>query len=204
MMSGKTPTTPTIASIIAAVQCQEALKLLHGLETIAGKGFVFEGLNFYQDVISYKRKAECFSHETYAPVIELAAEAEKLTLAEALGVIRKDLGSSGVLELRQEVLTGFSCSNCAVDTEYHASLGRVHESTAVCPECGEHRFPVLSHRFDGSEPWQNLSLAELGVPLFDVFIGSDGERQNYYLLNGDRARILGPLDHKGVSNEPAE
>ena len=38
MVAGKTPTTPTISSIIAGVQAQEAVKLLHGLPTISGKG----------------------------------------------------------------------------------------------------------------------------------------------------------------------
>src|SRR5262245_45512573 len=37
MERGKTPTTPTISSIIAGVQCQEAVKLLHGMETIGGR-----------------------------------------------------------------------------------------------------------------------------------------------------------------------
>src|SRR5439155_11886842 len=45
MERGKTPTTPTISSIIAGVQCQEAVKLIHGLETIGGRGWVFQGLS---------------------------------------------------------------------------------------------------------------------------------------------------------------
>src|SRR5215207_7112174 len=44
MERGKTPTTPTISSIVAGVQCQEAVKLIHGLETMAGRGWVFSGL----------------------------------------------------------------------------------------------------------------------------------------------------------------
>ncbi|PKL46309.1 MAG: molybdopterin biosynthesis protein MoeB [Candidatus Riflebacteria bacterium HGW-Riflebacteria-2] len=196
MMSGKTPTTPTIASLIAAVQCQEAIKLLHGLEVITGRGFFFEGLSFYQDIITYKRKAECFSHERYTPVVELDAEARKLTLGEALKIIRKDLGEFAIMELRHEVLTGFSCSECGVDVEYHSSLGRVSDADAVCPDCGKQRFPIMSHQFDGSEPWPDMTLAKFGIPDFDVFIGSDGERQIYYLLNGDRQRILGPLVSK--------
>lgn len=48
---GKVPTTPTIASIIAGIQVQEAVKLIHGSPTLAGKGFVFEGLNH----TSYRR-----------------------------------------------------------------------------------------------------------------------------------------------------
>lgn len=197
MMSGKTPTTPTIASVIAAIQCQEAIKLLHGMEVISGKGYIFEGLNFYQDVITYKRKADCFSHESYLPIIELDAQADKLSLAQALQIIRKDLGESAVLELRQEVLTGFSCSECNIETEFHASLGNVKESAAICPNCKKPRFPILAHQFDGSEPWQQMTLAELGVPAFDVFLGRDGENQKTWLLNGDREKLLGTLSGKG-------
>jgi hypothetical protein len=33
---GKIPTTPTISSIIAGIQVQEAVKLIHGMPTLAG------------------------------------------------------------------------------------------------------------------------------------------------------------------------
>jgi pSer/pThr/pTyr-binding forkhead associated (FHA) protein len=43
MELGKVPTTPTTAAVIAGLQVQEAIKYLHGLETIAGRGFHFDG-----------------------------------------------------------------------------------------------------------------------------------------------------------------
>ena len=43
MERGKTPTTPTISSIIAGVQCQEGVKLIHGMESISGKEVGFSG-----------------------------------------------------------------------------------------------------------------------------------------------------------------
>jgi adenylyltransferase/sulfurtransferase len=57
MAGGKTPTTPTISSIIAGVQCQEAVKLLHGLPTIAGKGWVFDGFGTEAYQVEFQRKA---------------------------------------------------------------------------------------------------------------------------------------------------
>src|SRR5262249_40028974 len=45
MEEGRVPTTPTTSSVIAGIQVQEAVKLLHGLPTIAGQGFVFDGAN---------------------------------------------------------------------------------------------------------------------------------------------------------------
>ncbi len=41
---GRVPTTPTTSAIIAAVQCQEAVKLLHGRSTLDGAGWVFDGV----------------------------------------------------------------------------------------------------------------------------------------------------------------
>src|SRR5271154_1083451 len=41
-VQGKVATTPTISSIIAGVQVQEAMKLIHGLPTLAGRGYIFE------------------------------------------------------------------------------------------------------------------------------------------------------------------
>ena len=40
-VEGKIPTTPTISSIIAGVQVQEAVKLIHGLPTLAEQGLRF-------------------------------------------------------------------------------------------------------------------------------------------------------------------
>ena len=59
MELGKVPTTPTTASIIAGIQVQEAIKYLHGLETIAGQGFVFDGTHHQSYLVSYTRKADC-------------------------------------------------------------------------------------------------------------------------------------------------
>ena len=41
---GGTPTTPTTASVIGAIQAQEVVKRLHDLAALSGSGFVFEGL----------------------------------------------------------------------------------------------------------------------------------------------------------------
>ena len=57
-VEGKVPTTPTISSIIAGVQVQEAVKLIHGLPTLASKGYVFEGMNHSSYVVEYTRESQ--------------------------------------------------------------------------------------------------------------------------------------------------
>src|SRR3954452_3672446 len=84
METGKTPTTPTIASIIAGVQCQEAVKIIHGMDTIGGKGWVFQGLTTDAYQTTYQRKADCYSHDTLEEIIALEASADSITMARLM------------------------------------------------------------------------------------------------------------------------
>ncbi len=59
---GRVPTTPTISSIIGGIQVQEAVKLLHGMPTLASKGYIFEGLHHTSYVVDYTENPECLSH----------------------------------------------------------------------------------------------------------------------------------------------
>jgi len=66
--SGKIPTTPTISSVIAGIQVQEAVKYLHKkdeLPLLAGKGFVFNGVNNDSYIVEYQYKEDCMSHYTF-------------------------------------------------------------------------------------------------------------------------------------------
>jgi hypothetical protein len=101
---GKVATTPTISSIIAGIQVQEAVKLLHGLPVLAGKGFIFEGLNHTSYKVEYTENAECMSHYTFAEVVRLQEASRELTLAQLLAQARRYLGSEDVvLEFSRDV-----------------------------------------------------------------------------------------------------
>ena len=71
-----------------------------------------------------------------------------------------------------------------------ASLGKVTERQGACPQCGEHRTPNVYHTIDGTEPFLDRTLAELGVPLWDVLGGRCGMTQAFYEFSGDRAAVL--------------
>ena len=65
ILEGKVPTAPTIASMMAALEVQEALKLLHELPVAAGTALVFNGVTnqFYSTRLPFR--ADCLSHESY-------------------------------------------------------------------------------------------------------------------------------------------
>ncbi len=94
--AGKTPTTPTIASIIGGLQVQEALKLLHSLPIDPGHALVWNGLanNFYKT--AYQRREDCLSHETYPTPLELPLSSRESTLHHLFTAARHTLTPSAV------------------------------------------------------------------------------------------------------------
>ncbi len=89
MEQGKVPTTPTTASIIAGVQVQEAVKYLHGLDVIAGQGFVFDGTHHQSYLVRYTRKDDCPAHEADEPVELLPGGAADTRVGDLLERVRR-------------------------------------------------------------------------------------------------------------------
>jgi hypothetical protein len=110
-VEGKVPTTPTISSIIAGVQVQEAVKLIHGLPSLASKGYVFEGMNHTSYVVEYTQNADCMSHYTLPQIVHLEESSEKLTLAALQERARQDLGSGVVIEFSRGVAKKKKCTS---------------------------------------------------------------------------------------------
>ncbi|HCA43976.1 MAG TPA: molybdopterin biosynthesis protein MoeB [Bacteroidetes bacterium] len=68
IQQGKIPTTPTIASIIAAVQVQEAVKILHKFDEkniLFGKGFVYSGVTNESYTVEYQINESCLAHYNF-------------------------------------------------------------------------------------------------------------------------------------------
>jgi hypothetical protein len=194
MERGKTPTTPTISSIIAGVQCQEAIKLLHGLQTISGKGWVFDGLSTEAYTVDFQRKENCYSHETLEEIVSLPARAQSITAGDLLAEARRRLGPSAELELSRDVLEKLVCPVCRNEEQMFASLGRVSADKAICPQCpGVRREVVTFYKIRGTEPFIGRTLAEIGVPPFAIITARTRDRAIGFELAGDASDVLGPL-----------
>jgi len=189
---GKVPTTPTTASVIAGIQAQEAVKLLHGQPTLAGAGFVFEGRTHTSYRTEYLRNPDCLSHDPIEAISVRPRGAGDTTAREALAWAREALGPAARLEFVRELLGGFDCPGCGRSEAVHRPLASVGEEAARCPGCGARRAPRLYHALEGSEDALDRTLSELGVPPWDVVCGRAGERVVGFELAGDRARVLGP------------
>jgi molybdopterin/thiamine biosynthesis adenylyltransferase len=191
---GKVATTPTISSIIAGMQVQEAVKLLHGLPVLAGKGFIFEGLNHTSYKVEYTENAECMSHFTFTEVIRLQEASREITLNQLRASACRDLGSEDVvLEFSRDVIHRLVCPGCGAEEELFAAVGTVPYARGKCVTDGQMRAVIIAHSYSGNEKFGGLTLDQLGLPLFDVFTARSPEREIAYLIAGDEKQVLGQM-----------
>ena len=194
MEQGKTPTTPTISSIIAGIQCQEAVKLLHGMESFGGKGIVFNGLSADSYQIEYQRRDDCYSHDTLGQVVPLGAGAETITLGAILDKARQILGSDAQIEFGRDMLEKLMCPTCRREEAMFVSLGKVRSEQAICPHCpGVRREPVTFYKLRGDEAILERTPAQIGLPAFDIIIARKGSRAIGLELDADAPQVLKSL-----------
>jgi len=194
---GKTPTTPTISSVIAGIQVQEAVKLIHGLPTLAGKGFVFEGMNHTSYVVEYTQNPDCMSHYTLGETIHLPESSHQLTLRDLHQRAQADFGAEQVtIEFSREVVTKFVCAACGSEEGKFVAMGSIAFEAARCPKDGRLRTVIAAHSYGGTEDFGSRKLNQLGLPLFDLFVARNGQREIGYIPGGDAHRVLGTLSRE--------
>src|SRR5829696_7141027 len=111
ILEGKVPTAPTIASMMGALEVQEALKLLHGLPVASGTAMVFNGVTnqFYTTKLPFRD--DCLSHETYPEPVALGL-GHGQTVAELFAEARGSLTGPLALALDRELVVAIDCPRC--------------------------------------------------------------------------------------------
>jgi adenylyltransferase/sulfurtransferase len=189
---GVIPTTPVTASVIAAIQCQEAIKLLHGTNAMLGKGFVFNGVVNQSYVVGYRSNQDCNSHETFPRVRETGWRVGETRLGALVAEAEEELGPGAKVFFNHTMLWSLECGTCGGREEVLRPLASVPEDRARCPRCGVVRLPVSSQWADAASPYLDRSLAELGVPRFDILAARRGQDEVAFEFDGDAAQVLGP------------
>ena len=195
MAEGKIPTTPTSSSVIAGIQVQEMLKLLHadrGLPTLAGRGFVFNGLTHDSFVVEYQRKEDCMSHDIYDNIVEKPWSVRTMTVRELCGKVRGELGEKAVVDFDREIASRAVCQ-CGHSHDLLTPVHKLKGEALVCPECGgTMRFDTV-HSVKGSEDFADRTLYEIGIPLLHIVCGRVGLNATYYEFSADEAEVFDHL-----------
>lgn len=191
ILQGKVPTTPTSASIVAAFQTQEALKLIHEMEVQPGKALMINGLTNDIYTTEYPIKDGCLSHHRYEPIIELAElSTEGSTIEELLEIARQQLGPTTVLEFDGEIVLSMHCPGCGESTPIFKRMARLNEGAFSCPNCGSRREMELTHRIDGKEEFLSMKLKDLDIPPLAIVRARNGHERVYLEITGDKDSFL--------------
>ena len=192
MADGKIPTTPTSSSIIAGIQVQELLKILHkerNLPTLAGKGFVFNGLTHDSYVVEYQEKPDCMSHDTYEEIVEKNWSVKDITLMSILIEIRSDMGENAGIDFDRDIATYGHCS-CGKHIDLFMPVHKLRGSMLTCPKCGQQMSFDSIHSINGSEDFLNKTPEQIGIPPLHIVCGRVGMHCKYYEFSADVPEYL--------------
>ena len=202
---GKIPTTPTIASIMGAVQAQEALKLLDVSRwegrTLSGREFLFNGTVGEAGVVSLPVKENCFSHSSldFSKLVELKeTSAANTTAAELVDIARQYLNDEAVIVLNFELCVEMRCPNCRYATRMLRPERKIFREDLECNQCGRDCYLVTTHTLGGTqteyeEDFLDTKLADLGIPSLEILEARGQNGVSVYLeLAGDVSKTLSP------------
>ena len=185
--AGRVPTTPVVASVIGAVQAQEAIKLLHHdqfdsgeLTSLCGHMFCYEGQHMTTKTVDFRAyDDDCPVHEEWKPVTP-SSLTRQTTVRNALQTLRTMLCT--------ETLRISLTADCFVDRLIHREDN--HTVEIMRPKhCisgyGEDYYVNEYYELDEHFPYPELTLAQVGIPDQDIlFVHTD--KQDYYIeLNAE-------------------
>ena len=192
-----TPTTPTTASVIGAIQVQEMVKLVHGRDALLGRGFVFDGAEHSSFTVNYPLNPECPWHEPPAPIQALPQADSNTKLRVLWDKAAGVLGGVDALELARESVEGLECSACGRSEEVFQPAERIHEDHLRCRACGAESAATFLHSINDGSPLLGKSAREIGLPSWDIVWARRGEKAIGFELSGD-----GLFAGTGKSDQP--
>jgi adenylyltransferase/sulfurtransferase len=186
LLQGKTPTAPTIASIVGGLQVQEMLKIIHDIPVNGGTGIMISGeTNLFYNT-TFQRREDCLSHDVY-PEPEVLDVDNTISLAELFSLAREthefSEGDSLILHLDRDLLKSVFCSPCNYSKDFYRPITEVSLEEGICPQCGEVcQTEVVNMIYERDGDLLKHSLSSLGIPPLDIVkVGSD-DKMGFFLL----------------------
>ncbi len=186
LAEGHAPTTPTTASVIGAIQAQEVVKRVHGLDVLEGRGFVFEGLGHSSYTVSYPINPDCPWHTDLPPIEPAPHLGSGTRLAEVWDYGQKRLGRLDALDLSRELVCRLVCPSCGHRRDVFQPMDRLTQEEAVCRACGSECVPEFLHSLGRGAEELDKTVAELGLPGWDVVWARRGDQVLGIELAADR------------------
>jgi adenylyltransferase/sulfurtransferase len=186
---GSAPTVPTMGSIVAALQVQEALNALvpaHGRSRV-GYRFVLNchSNEFYS--LQLSRSRACFAHDELGKISEVTDFVSSVTTADdLLARFSSETGEDGALLFGRD-LAYWACAACGAGGVVGVYRDDLLSHASPCSSCGAAaKLNVASSTQRGGR-LARVPLARLGVPALDVLTVRGPTEVRLYELTGDLA-----------------
>ncbi|MBI5404030.1 MAG: ThiF family adenylyltransferase [Ignavibacteriae bacterium] len=187
IQQGKIPTTPTVSSVIAGLQVQEAVKYLHkkDFELLSGKGFVFSGMTNESYIVEYQKNENCPSHYTFEHIIDSGINFQDAVISDILRKGKEVFsGDKFEIEFNNEVVYEMTDEkNNSI--EFFANMNLLTQKDI---RRGDILYKINSfHKLESessvSKKSLNLKLTELKIPYNDIITLRKGNNEVHIAFN---------------------
>ena len=198
--AGRVATTPVSASIVGAMQVQEAMKVIHQTDeetapfkTLVGKMLRYEGMTCSMNTYNFASwKNHCPAHERWSDIRECSKLKASLTVKETLGVLKDELGVKAVeVNMRNNKFVDVIISDHP-EKEFRVMVpeSRLDSTINADREMRQLSYRTLFHKhffenLDNDFPYLDLTLEQVGIPALDVLQVSTDRGQFFVELTGD-------------------
>lgn len=181
--AGRVATTPISASIIGAMQVQEAMKIIHldadghtQFKTLQGKILRYEGMTNSMNIYKYTSwKKNCPAHERWNHIIEAKEMSASLTVKDAMKKLKKMLDAKAVeINMRNNKFVDKIVSD-RPEKEFEVMIpeSKLDDCIKNNPELRQLSYRTLFHKsfyevIDKHFPYLDMTLQQIGIPPFDV------------------------------------
>ena len=198
--AGRVATTPISASIIGAMQVQEAMKIIHltddepvPFKTLQGKMLRYEGMTNTVNIYKYASwKSSCPAHEQWNNIIKACNLSAEDTVQQSLSKL-KDILNVQFVEIN--MMNNKFIDKIISDKPEKEFNVKLPESKLDAYITGNDELRKLSYKtlfhkcfienIDISFPYLDMTLKDVGIPLFDVIQVSTEKGQFYVELTKD-------------------
>ena len=198
--AGRVATTPISASIVGAMQVQEAMKIIHlssdepaPFKTLQGKMLRYEGMTNTTSIYRFASwKNTCPAHELWDDVMECPELSATQTIGSVLDLLRKKLSADFVeINMRNNKFIDIIVSD-RPEKEFKVMIpeSQLDNYIKENKELRQLSYRTLIHKhffenIDERFPYQELTLQQIGIPPFDVIEVSTDKGIYHIELTGD-------------------
>ncbi len=203
---GRIATTPVSASIVGAVQAQEAMKIIHEdtydkeskpFTTLQGKMWRYEGLTNTTNIYKFASwKKNCPAHEQWTPTLPGENMTADMSVSEALEELKRICGAQAVEinMMNNKFIEAVISDSPEKEFKVMVPESQLDDTISSDAEMRKLSYKTLFHKkfhenIDSCFPFQKLTLKQIGIPYFDVLKVATEKGEFYVELSADKERF---------------